>query len=203
MSNSKPFEIIAQPFTLWIAPVATVFPAIDAAPPGPWVKVGTSGDLNITEDGVTVTHSQEVELWKALGSVGPRKAFRTGEELRIAFVLADLSLEQYALALNYNTVTTTAPGSGVAGRKKIGLSRGLAMPQRALLLRGNGASMYGEGWNAQYEVPIAVQVGEPEVVFTKGEPAGLQLEWVAIEDTTAASADERFGRLVAQNAAPL
>lgn len=203
MSNSKPFEIIAQPFTMWIAPVATVFPAIDAAPPGPWVKVGTSGDLNYTEDGVTVQHGQSLELWRALGSVGPRKAFRTEEDLRLSFVLADLSLEQYALALNYNAVTTSAPASGVAGKKTIGLSRGLAVPQRALLLRGTAASPYGEGWNAQYEVPIAVQVSEPEVVFTKGEPAGLQLEWVALEDIAAASADQRFGRLVAQNAAPL
>ncbi len=200
---SKPYELIAQPFTLWIAPVGTSFPAIDAAPPGPWTKVGTSGDLNYTEDGVTVQHSQSVELWRSLGSPGPRKAFRTEEELRISFTLADLTLEQYALALNYNAVTTSAPGSGVAGKKTIGLSRGLDVPQRALLLRGTGASPYSDAWNAQYEVPVAVQVSEPEVVFQKGEPAGLMLEWVALEDPNAASVLERFGRLIAQNAAAL
>lgn len=203
MSNAKPYEIIAAPYTLWIAPVGTAFPAIDATPAGAWTKVGTSGDLNYTEDGVTVQHSQSVELWRSLGSPGPRKAFRTEEELRISLTLADVSLEQYALALNHNTVTTVAPGSGVAGKKTIGLSRGLDVPQRALLVRGNAASPYGETWNAQYEVPIAVQAAEPEVVFTKGEPASLALEWVALEDPQAASVAERFGRLVAQNAAPL
>lgn len=201
--NSKPYEVISQPYTLYLAPVGTAFPAVDANPPGPWVKVGTSGDLNYTEDGVTVQHSQSVELWRALGSTGPRKAFRTEEEQRISLVLADLTLEQYALALNHNTVTTTPPASGVAGTKKIGLSRGLDMPQRALLVRGPAASPYGENWNAQYEVPIAVQVGEQELTFQKGTPAGIALEWVALEDPSAASAVERFGRLVVQNAAPL
>lgn len=202
MGNAKPYEIIAAPYTLYVAPVGTAFPAIDAAPGGAWTKVGTSGDLNYTEDGVTVDHGQSLEFWRALGSAGPRKAFRTEEELRISLTLADLSLEQYANALNYNTVTTVAPGGGTAGTKKIGLSRGLDVPQRALLVRGQ-ASAYGETFNAQYEVPVAVQAGEPEVVFTKGEPAGLALEFEAIEDPQAASTAERFGRLVMQNAAPL
>lgn len=199
---SAPFEVVAQPFTLWVAAVGTAFPPIDEAPGGGWTKVGSSGDLNYTEDGVTVTHNQSVEQWRALGSTGPRKAFRTEEELHVSLVVADLTLEQYSLAMNYNTVTTEAPGAGAAGYKVLGLSRGLEVPQRALLVRGASASPYGDGWGAQYEIPVAVQIGEPEVVFTKGEPAGLALEFSAIEDPDAAVETERFGRLVAQNAEP-
>jgi hypothetical protein len=199
--STEPYEIVAAPFTLWVAPVGTSFPTIEEAPGGSWTKVGTSGDLNYTEDGVTVEHPQSVEFFRALGSTGPRKAFRTEEELLISLNLADLTLEQYALALNHNTVTTLAPAPGEIGSKKIGLSRGLEVPQRALLVRGANASPYGTGWGAQYEVPVAVQIGEPEVVFQKGEPAGLSLQWAALEDPDAASAAERFGRLVAQNAA--
>ncbi len=195
---SRPFEVVAQPFTLWLAPVGTVYPLIDAVPGGSWTKVGTSGDLNYTEDGVTVSHAQSVERWRALGSVGPRKAFRSEEELLISLVLADVSLEQYALALNYNEVTTVAAG-GEAGYKKVGLSRGLHLPQRALLVRGAG-SPYGDDWNMQYEVPVVVQVSEPEIVYVKAEPAGIALEWLALEDPDAASVDERFGRLIAQTA---
>lgn len=195
---SAPFEVVAQPFTLWVAAVGTAFPLIDADPDtSDWTKVGTSGDLNYTEDGVTITHSQSVELWRALGSTGPRKAFRGEEELRIALTLADLTLEQYANAMNYNTVTTTPQAMGAAGYKSLGLSRGLAVAQRALLIRGNG-SPYGDSYYTQYEVPVAVEAGEPEVVFVKAEPAGLALEFVAIEDPDAASTDERFGRIVAQ-----
>lgn len=195
----RPFEVVAQPFTIWTAPVGTAFPAVDAAPSGSWSKVGTSGDLNITEDGVTITHNQTVEMWRALGSTGPRKAFRTEEELHIAFVLADISLEQYAKALNGNNVTTTPPDVDSGGFKSVGMSRGLEVQQVALLCRGENGP-YGDGWPMQYEVPVAVQIGEPEVVYVKGEPAGLALEFAALEDPDAATAHERFGRIVAQNA---
>jgi len=200
--STAPFEIVAQPFTLWVAAVGVAFPEIDDAPGGSWTKIGTSGDLNYTEDGVTIAHNQSVELWRALGSVGPRKAFRTEEELHVSLVLADISLEQYAIAMELGTVTTTPPGVGIAGFKSIGLSRGLDLPQRALLVRGAGASPYGSGWNVQYEIPVAVQMAEPEIVFVKGTPAGLALEFVALEDPDAASDGERFGRLLAQNTEP-
>ena len=193
----QPFEIIAQPFTVWIAPVGESFPGVSDPPVGNWAKIGTSGDLNYTEDGVTVSHPETVEIFRALGSGGPRKAFRTEEELRIAFTVADLSLEQYKHALNQNTVTAVAPGAN-PGYKKIGLSRGLAVAQRALLVRGQ-SSPYGDDWDMQYEVPIVVELGEPELVFVKGEPAGLALEFLALEDPSAASTDERFGRLLAQD----
>lgn len=199
--SEQPFEIVAQPFEVWVAPVGETFPLIDVTPAGSWVKVGTSGDLNYSEDGVKVAHSQSTELWRALGSTGPRKAFRTEEELHLSLSLADLTLEAYALAMNYNTVSSEAAGVGTAGYKTLGLSRGLGVAQRALLVRGDGASPYGTGWNTQYEVPIVVQVAEPEVVFVKGEPAMLALEFVALEDPDAATEDERFGRLITQNTA--
>jgi hypothetical protein len=202
MTNVAPFEIIAQPFTLWVAAVGTAFPSLDDEPGVSWTKVGTSGDRNYTEDGVTLSHAQSQEMFRALGSTGPRKAFRTEEELRIALVLADLTLEQYKLALNGNAITTQAAGAGTAGYKEIGLSRGLGVTQYALLVRGAHASPYMDGI-AQYEIPVVVEAGEPEVVFTKGEPAGLALEFVALEDPAAASEDERFGRLVVQTAEAL
>lgn len=197
-----PFEIIAAPFTLYVAPTGTAFPAIDAAPGVAWTKVGTSGDLNYTEDGVTVQHSQSVELWRALGSTGARKAFRTEEGLTISLTLADLSLEQYQLALNGNAITDTAAALNTAGVRKIGLSRGREVKQYALLVRG-GESPYGEDFALQYEVPVAVESGEPEVVARKGEPAALALTFQALEDPNAASATERFGRLLAQDAIAL
>lgn len=195
---TTPYEIVAQPFTLWLAPLATAFPLIDVAPSGTWIKLGTSGELNYTEKGVTVAHEQKVKTWSALGSVGPRKAFRTEESLKITLSLVDVTLEQYLNALNYNVVTSTPAVSGFAGFKKLGLSRGFDVPQRALLIRGVGASPYGTGWNMQYEVPIAVQMATPTVTFMKGEPAGLEMEFLALEDASAGSPLERFGRLVGQ-----
>jgi len=200
--SQAPYEIVAAPFELWVAPVGTTFPLIDEAPESPWTLVGTSGDLNYTEDGVTVSHKQKTDIFRALGSTGPRKIFRSEEDQTISLKLADISLEQYALALNYNTVSTTPAGVGTAGFKSIGLSRGLDVPQRALLVRGEGASAYGSGWNKQYEVPVAVQTGDPDVVYVKGKPAALALQFTTLEDPDASDDTERFGRIIDQTADP-
>ena len=109
-----PFEIIAAPYTVWAAPVGEAFPAIDAAPAGNWAKIGTSGDESYSEDGVTVAHSQTTETTRVAGTTGPRKAWRTAEDLMVRFTILDISLEHYKQALNGNAVTTTAAGSGTA-----------------------------------------------------------------------------------------
>lgn len=192
--NTAPFEIIAAPFTLWLAPVGTAFPVIDAAPAGSWVKVGTNGDLNYDEEGVTVEHGQKIDLHRGLGSTGPLKAFRPEEMLVISMKLIDLSLEQYALALNHNAVTTDAAGVGDAGDKTIPLLRGLTVTRKALLVRG--PSPYGDNFFMQYSVPIVVITSSPKPVFAKNKAAGLELEFTALQDVT-----NGFGLLEAQTAA--
>jgi hypothetical protein len=171
-------------------------PAVD------WIKVGTSGDLSETEEGVTISHSQSINKVRAAGSTGPRKAFRSEEDLMIALTLMDISLEQYKLAMNGNAIATTAAGVGTVGFKSLKLYRGVNVATFALLVRGV-ASAYGDGWNAQYQVPACYQSGDAELVYTKGEPAGLALEFTALEDPDAASADARFGQLVMQHAIAL
>lgn len=202
-TNTTPFEVIAYPFTLYIAAVGTAFPNVDAVPGVAWTKVGSSGSLNYDDGaGVTVEHGQSLNPWRALGDSGSRKMFRTEEDLKIRLRLVDITLEQYKLALNSNAVSTVAAGSGTPGYRKVGLSRGFTVATMALLIRG-GVSPYGDGWNMQYEVPIAAQVGNPTVVYKKGDPAGLDLEWQALVDPNAANELERFGRLVTQNATAL
>lgn len=200
--NAAPFEIIAAPFTGWWAPVGEAFPAIDAAPAGNWVKIGTSGDRNYDEDGVTVAHEQTIEQVRAVGGTGPRKAFRTEEGLIVRFSLMDLTLEQYRLALNSNPVATTAAGSGTAGFKALNAYRGLDISTMALLLRG-GVSPYGASFQSQFEIPVCFEGGSPEPAFKKGEPAGLALEFMVLEDPSASTEAERFGRLKQQHQAAL
>lgn len=197
----QPFEIIGAPYTLWVAPTGTAFPLIDAAPAGPWAKIGTNGPSNYSDAGVTVAHSQKIAQARPAGSTGPVKAWLDQEDLMISLVLWDLSLEQYQYALNGAAMSTVAPGVGVAGYKKVGLSTGRSLTTYAALLRG--ISPYGDAYSAQYEVPRCYQSASPKPAFVKGKPAGLDLEFTALEDLTAANPAERFGRLVAQNAAPL
>jgi hypothetical protein len=196
---SEPFEIIAAPFDVWWAPVDESFPDLADAPAGNWTKIGTSGARDYNEEGVTINHEQTVEMFRGLGSTGPRKAFRTEEALSIAFQLHDLTLAQYALALNSNTVGTTAAGSGTAGVSTLGLYRGTEVQLIALLVRG-AVSPAGAGWSMQYEVPVCFQNGSPAPVYQKDQPAGLALEFMALEDPDASTEDERFGRLVVQTA---
>lgn len=199
----QPYEIVAAPFTVYVAPIGTAFPAIDAAPAGTWKKVGTSGDRSETEDGVTVAHSQSINEVRAAGSTGPIKAFRTEEGLQVSLTVMDITLEQYAVALNGAAIATTAAGVGTAGYKAMKMYQGVQVSGLALLVRGEAASPYGDGWKAQYEVPACFQSGAPELAYTKGTPAGLALQFTALEDPSAATPADRFGRIVMQHAAPL
>ncbi len=204
MPNTAPLEIIAAPFDVYRAVVGTAFPLVSASPAVAWTKIGSSGSLNYDDsEGVSIAHEQEFNEFRALGDAGVRKMFRTKEALRIKLKLYDITLEQYKAALNDNTITSTSASTGVPGQKKIGLSRGFTVATMALLIRGN-VSPYGtsSSWNMQYEVPIAVQIGSPEIIYKKSDPVGLALEWMALVDSTASSVDERFGRLVEQTADP-
>ena len=204
MPNTVPYEVIAAPGTAYLAPVATAFPLIDAAPAGTWIKIGTNGDLNYDgQTGIEVSHPQSINKWRSLGDTGSRKVFRTEEDLMIKLKVVDVSLEQYKLAVNGNTVTDTAAGSGLAGHRKVGLSRGFTVATYAMLLRFN-TSPYGATatWNMQYEIPIVAMAGSPVVLYKNGDPAGYELEFHALVDAAAAAA-ERFGVLRAMDADPV
>lgn len=178
-----------------MAPSGEAFPAIDTAPAGNWDRLGINGVRSQDEEGVTVTHEQSVNEFRAGGSTGPMKAFRTEESLIIAGSLADLTLESYSYVLNGATIATVAPDADDPGTKTIGLSRGFNVVEFALLVRG--ISPYDETLSMQYEVPRVYESASAAPQFRKGEPALLAFEFRALEDLDATDDEERFGRLVA------
>lgn len=194
-----PYEVVAGAIDAYLAAVGTPFPDVDEVPSGSFVLIGTSGNLNYDESGVSIAHKDKIETFRPLGSTAPMKAFRTEEELDIQLKLVDVSLEQYKLALNSNVITTVAGISGHPAYKSLGLTRGGEVQQYALLLRGEGLSAYGIG-AFQYEFPVVFQGGDPTPIYAKGKPAMLALSFMALVDPDATSADERFGRLVQQTA---
>lgn len=204
MANTVPYEVIAAPYSIYWAPVATAFPAVSSSPTSPWKLLGTSGNLNYDDGvGVVISSKQAFSDFRALGDAGTRKKFRTSEALMVKVRIADLTVEQVRLAFNSNTMTTVTASSGVPGTKKIGLSRGFTVATMALLIKGD-VSPYGDSPLAmQWEIPIACQIGEPELALKKDAAIGLDLEWEVLVDATASTDDERFGRFVAQTAAPL
>jgi hypothetical protein len=185
-----PYEVVVGPYTVYVAPVGTVFPATNAAPAGAWIKLGTSGAKNYDDKGVTVSHHQTIQRWKPAGGTGNRKAWRSAESFTVEFDLVDLTLEQYGVILNNAAVTTQV---GPPATKTIQLQQGIIVATFALLARGN--SPYNETLPAQYQVPIAFQAADPAPVFSLGAPSGLACSWEALEDPALG-----FGSLVDQTA---
>lgn len=193
MSNGQPYEIIAAPFEVYIAPVGESFPAVTLEPPvGNWVLLGTSGASNVAEDGVTVQATEEVTDFRTLGGTGIVKSFRTLEDLTVSMLLHDLTLEEVARAFNFNTVSTDTDD------KTMPLYKGPDVSYMALLVRGNDAGPYGTGYNLQFELPRVRPSGQPEMVFKKGDPAGVDVAFMVIQDLSASSDSERFGRIRTQ-----
>lgn len=192
-----PFEIISAPLTVWIAPVGTAFPTIAAAPGAGWTRVGTNGDRSYENGGVTVTHSKTYEKIRTAGASGPVKANLSEEDLMFGLTLLDITLEQYQLALNGNTITTVAPASGQPGTKRIGLSESVGRTKEYALL-ARGLSPYNEALAMQYCVSRCFQSSSPAPVFRKaGGGAGLALQFEALENLAATNEEERFGYILA------
>lgn len=181
----QPYEIICSPYTVFAAPVATAMPKVDATNAavvsGGWTQVGTSGNKNYSDTGVTVTHTQTVSTFIPAGSTTVRKAWRVDEGLTIGFELADLSAAQYALIIDNVTVTPQVATTGLAADSHFEVMRGVQVNQYALLVRG--ISPFNESYTAQYEVAAAFQMGNPAPRFSKQGPALLVVEFHAYELT--------------------
>jgi hypothetical protein len=185
-----PFEIITGVGRLYIAPVGTAFPDLDAAPAAPWRDVGD------TQDGVTVTLDETIDDIITDQSHGSVKSSRSEESLVIETKLAHATLENLADVLG-TTVTDTPAGVGTIGTRKVGLYRGQVVATHALIFRGNSA--YGD-WPSQYEVPVGSFQGAVEMADTRDGNRQIAVEFHAKVDPDATSEDEKFGRLIMQDA---
>lgn len=187
---TSPFEIIAGPADVYIAPVGETFPNVDDDPAGNWLTLGE------TEGGVKVTHNQTVDMLYTDQNTGPRKAIRSAEGLTIEFDLAELTLETYATALNDATVTANSGDSGSGTTRSMTVYQHVDVAEFALLVRG--PSPYMDAF-LDYRVPVVIQTGEPTLSFVKNDKAVFAVKWMALVDPNAATVADRFGQLVAQD----
>jgi hypothetical protein len=182
--NWAPFAILAGPADVYVSELGVAYPGVDDAPGGQWRNVG------LTEGGVTVRHPQTITPISVDQYTFPVKAIRTEEGLEIEFSLAELTLENYSLALNSNTVGDTG------NTRSVNFGRGVHVDLKQLLIKGR--SPYGEGLS-QYEAPIVYQSESPEVEHVKDDKSVLHVVWTALGDLSADSDEERFGRLIADD----
>lgn len=188
--NEAPFEIIAGPGQVWLAPVGEAFPAINAAPAGNWV------DLGETDGGIEIAFPQEIKELETDQAFFPKKPIRVKQRCTVKFSLAELTLENFARVLNGVTVTDTPAGAGTPGHRSIPLQGSSSVKQYALLIRG--PSPYGD-WYLQFELDRVYQQGEPTTRFVKDDKSVLATEWNCLEGSTT----NQVGVLRAQDAAPL
>jgi len=191
-------SIVTGPLSLYFAPVGIAFPLVDDDPPTGFTLIGTSGAKNYMEDGVSVSMNQSIEVFRGLGSTAALKAFRIEEDVVVTVQMADLTLAEVRRALNENAVTNTAAASGIPGKDEINLNRGLDVNTIALLVRGIGKSPQFDTGNLQFELDKVYEGGSQELTFVKGEPAGVLLEFHALENDAGL-----VGRLLAQTAVAL
>lgn len=185
LANWAPFNILAGPADVYVAATATAFPKVNEAPSGSWTYVG------MTDGGVSVKHSQTVNQITVDQRTGPVKALRTEENLEVGFSLVELTLENYSLVMNSNAITTQV----TPNTKTVFFHKGVHVDLRAMLIRGR--SPYGN-FPAQYQVPVTYQSDSPEVAFIKTDKSVLACTWNVLEDLSASTDEERFGKLVAQ-----
>lgn len=184
----SPFEIIAGPARVYLAATGTAFPLVNATPGAGWT------DMGMTEGGVTVRHTQNIEVLTTDQYTAGVKGIRTEEGVEVTFSLAETTLERYKWAMNNVTVNTTV---GPPATKDIQLYRGVDVARHSCLVRGQSA--YGN-FNSQYQIPVVIQTDEPEVAFVKDDKTVLNCTFTALIDLTAAQDADRFGRLVMQTA---
>lgn len=185
-------EIINGPVTVWWGPVGETFTAIGAAVAGNWVQIGTSAAHNYSEDGVSIRTEKSINLWRALGSGYPRKAFLTEADLFVTVSLADFTLAQLRTALNQNVVTSDG-----GGFDWMEFDVGLDPTEIALLIRAAGKSPLIASGNLQFNLNRVVEVGSQNYNFSKGDPVMGELEFQVIYDE---GVSYPVGRIVAADA---
>ncbi len=191
MSNTSPYEILVGSGEAWRAPVGTAFPDLDETPTSPWVSMG---DM---DGGLTVNSTQTIVQHRTDQHTGPVKATRSEENLTLETNLAEATLENMALVLN-SDVEDVAPGATTIGTRTVNLHRGPDVDQYAFLFRAY--SPYGP-WEEQYCLPVGYFDGDASFAYTKEGKLVILARFTCLEDPNAATEEERFGYLVAQDAA--
>lgn len=187
--NAK--EVVSGPLEVWTAEVGATMPNFGEEPGEEWTRVGTNGSRNYDEEGVTLAHPETITEWYSLGSTLPIQVFRSREGTIVGLMMADMTLEQYAYALNGNTVTEDG------GVRSIPLVRGFNVKEYAVCVRGQ--SPYDPTLKRQYNLPRAYQRAEQDIKAVKDKPAMLKLEFVVLKDLSAESEEESGGTLLAED----
>jgi hypothetical protein len=185
------YEILTGVGTLYVAPVGTAFPLVDATPGAAWTNLGE------TNGGVKVSYEEKITEIRTDQRTGPVKPIRTEEGMTVETKLAQATLENLA-KVQGQTATTTAAGVGTPGTHSVPLYKGKTVQEYAFLFKTEG-SPYG-AYPAQFQLPRGYFDSAGAIEFKKDGNAEIPVKFVALEDLNAATSADRFGKIFAQHA---
>lgn len=186
--------------TVYLAPVGTDFPITDVAtaPAAEWYKVGTLGDKQYSEDGVTFRRNVSVTDVYGLGGTMILKSAISQAGAEVEFSVFDMDPAQMLVAMGglETNVTETTAGSGIPGTTEFVVPTSPTPILKAVLVR-YPMSSFGPQWVTDIRIQVAMQAGGGEATISKSGAMMFQHIWKALEP---ASGDAVV--VVQQSAAP-
>ena len=210
MANA-PITFLTGPCSVYLAPFGsgTTLPEIDGDPDAySWsggFKLGQAGKEDIGTGGVEIRKLTTFNEIRTDGTTGPVKALIDTETFEVEFTIHDLSLNGnatiFAGAQKYSTATTVSAGSSTGGYKKffIGDEAGEAKIWNLLVAFPSSPEL--ATGNSQLNIKKCYMSNDPSVVLQRGDVAGVQFTFRALQDT-AATASQQFGEFRFQSAEP-
>ena len=210
MANA-PITFLTGPCSVYLAPFGsgTTLPEIDGDPDAySWsggFKLGQAGKEDIGTGGVEIRKLTTFNEIRTDGTTGPVKALIDTETFEVEFTIHDLSLNGnatiFAGAQKYSTATTVSAGSSTGGYNKffIGDEAGEAKIWNLLVAFPSSPEL--ATGNSQLNIKKCYMSNDPSVVLQRGDVAGVQFTFRALQDT-AATANQQFGEFRFQSAEP-
>lgn len=194
MSNMTEFYICRYDLAVW--PTHT-----RATPNAVWKAISVLGTSVISDAGVKLAVKANYEEYSGQTNF-VQKAVRTLEEQIIEVELADSSGAVLSIALNGNSLSTSAAASGVPGMETLNSYQGDDVNYFALLMRG--ASPYSTDPLAKREIriPKCYNTGELSTTFKRGV-AMVSYKFKVVRGPNATDSDADVLKIVSENVAPL
>lgn len=211
MANA-PITFLTGPCSVYLAPFGSgaSLPEIDGDPDAySWsggFKLGQAGKEDIGTGGVEIRKLTTFNEIRTDGTTGPVKALIDQETFEVEFTIHDLSLTGNTGSIwfganKYGTTTSVSAGSSTGGYKKIFIGDEAGEPKLWNLLIGFPTSPELATGNSQLNIKKCYMSNDPSVVLQRGDVAGVQFTFRALQDT-AATANQQFGEFRFQSAEP-
>lgn len=99
--------------------------------------------------------------------------------------LADMSPTTFAAVLNNATVVEAGASPTQPATSTISLKRGTSVATFAVLVRGLGPTPATSAFNAQFQIPSAIDTATQKPAAVKGAPMLLDVQFELLEDDSA------------------